>query len=99
MQLKRSIVRISILIFFFGSTAYAQNNVKVAKEGTFQLITSNPKIQEVFTNSILITIEENRKESTVEYYKLSEYTQVKIFPYNVINAPGFKPSTELYTDK
>lgn len=78
------------------TTSFAQtSDQEPAAMGTFQFI-SKTKVQERFTADVLLKIEANRKQNKVYLMELSDLTTVRILPHSTINAPGFKPLTELY---
>lgn len=67
-----------------------QPGVKAAP-GTYQLICSNAKFMEVFTDDILYLIESSRDPELVKIITIGQVTKARILPYSVINDPGFTP--------
>ena len=51
----------TLVFLFLSFSAFSQNNVN----GTYQLMTSNPKAQEVFSSELLILIENERLDTIV----------------------------------
>ncbi len=100
MNYKRLLTFVAIAMIAMTSTGLAQEATeKSAKEGTFQFITTNPKVKEVFTTELLKKIEKNRDENEIVYLKIGTYTTAKILPVTTISKPDFTPLKELYTDK
>ena len=83
---------LSTLVLVLGvSLAFCQNST----EGTFQLMTTNVKAQEVFSTNILALIESARLEDHVAVIKVGDFTWVRILSENTINHPDFEPLTDL----
>ena len=82
---KKLIVSLLVMI---SSYSFSQSKTN---PGTFQLMTTNIKVQEVFTTDLLKTIEENRKENDTNIIKVGKYTWVKILSRETIQDPSFTP--------
>ena len=78
--------------FVLSSTICFSQNENLS--GTYQLMTTNIKVQEVFTTDLLTTIEENRKEKETNIIKVGKYTWVKILSRETIQDPSFTPLKE-----
>ena len=74
------------------STAYGQ--VRPAPPGTYQLMTTNPKVPEVFTTDLREFIQEHRAAHHDVYLKIGQVTWVRIFSQARIDDPGFQPVSE-----
>ncbi len=66
-----------------------------AKVGTYQIVITATKQVPVFTDELLITIEQNRKEDEIVYLDLQPGVRITILPRTTINAPGFVPLEEI----
>ena len=87
------LILLSLLIMFWCNLSFAQKSLdnKFAKEGTFELISNNPKFHEVITTDVLGFIEENRHDSKLVVVKVGKYTYARILPKSTINSSSFKP--------
>lgn len=104
-QIKK-IMKTTILIsfiLFFHSFSFAQTTAYDASEnygtvqansGTYQLMTTNTKANEVFTNHLLYFIEAKREIENSIVLKIGNYTYVRILPLNLINSANFSPLPE-----
>jgi hypothetical protein len=68
-------------------SAFSQNNL----DGTYQLMTTNAKAQEVFTSDLLVLIENERLVNTVAIVKIGDFTWVRILSLTTISDPSFTP--------
>ena len=99
-------MKTTILISFilvFHSFSFAQATVYDASEnygtvqansGTYQLMTTNPKLNEVFTSHLLYFIEAKREIENTIVLKIGNYSYVRILPTNLINNANFTPLPE-----
>ncbi|MFT6923224.1 MAG: hypothetical protein ACJA1C_002234 [Crocinitomicaceae bacterium] len=71
-------------------SAFSQNNLN----GTYQLMTSNPKAQEVFSSELLILIENERLNNSVAIVKIGDFTWVRILSLATISDPNFTPLSD-----
>ncbi|MFT5778869.1 MAG: hypothetical protein ACI837_001826 [Crocinitomicaceae bacterium] len=62
---------------------------QVSGEGTFQLMSTNLKVSEVFTTEIFDLIENHRKLDQVAIVQVGDFTWVRILSHNTINDPSF----------
>ena len=82
---------LTVLLFgAFSLSSYSQNNL----DGTYQLMTTTPKAQEVFTTDLLVLIENERLENSTAIVKVGQYTWVRILSTNTINDPNFTPLSD-----
>lgn len=65
-------------------------------EGTYQIIWTTVKHRNYFSNEIEAFISDNRHQTDVKYFQLTETAFVKILPYDQINDPSFVPLEEVY---
>lgn len=80
----------TLLVLLFWSlslSVYSQSNL----DGTYQLMTTTPKAQEVFTTDLLDLVEAERLENTTAIIKVGQFTWVRILSTNAINDPSFTP--------
>jgi hypothetical protein len=68
--------------------------VKAAR-GTYQFIYSRIDTTSLFTDDLLVTIEQQRDQQIVKFIRLNDHLVVKILPYVVINSPGFTGIPEI----
>lgn len=66
-----------------------------AKVGTYQIVITSSKQTPAFTDELLVTIEQNRKEDEIVYLDLQPGVRITILPRTTINAPGFVPLEEI----
>ena len=66
----------------------------MAAPGTYQLLTTEPKMGEVFTTDLLVFIEAHRRPSETVQCQVGQVTWVRIFSYDEINDPDFQPVPE-----
>ena len=78
-----------IALLIFGVVSFSSNSQSIAEEGTFQLLSTNIKVSEVFTTELLYIIEDNRDADEVVMLKIADYTWARIFPLSTINDPNF----------
>ena len=72
----------------------------VAQQGTYQIMHVKGRPEEIVPQSIMNLIESYRADDRMIYMKAGENTWIKILPYNMILAPGFKPvPNDVYTDE
>ena len=84
--MKKKLLSISFVLS--SAICFSQNE---NLSGTYQLMTTNIKVQEVFTTDLLTTIEENRKEKETNVIKVGKYTWVKILSRETIQNSNFIP--------
>lgn len=65
-------------------------------EGTFQVIWTSVKNRDYFGTELYVWIEENRDQSEVKYFALTEDTFIMILPMDAISDPSFIPLEEVY---
>ncbi|MDF1673072.1 MAG: hypothetical protein P1U41_06180 [Vicingaceae bacterium] len=69
-----------------------EDPIKDPKEGTYQIILSNPDmVPPKITSAIKSLINSNRKQSEVTLYPIDSYTTIKILPFNTISDNKFIP--------
>lgn len=66
-----------------------------AKVGTYQIVITGLKQTPAFTDDLLYTIEQNRKEDETVYLDLQPGVRVTILPRTTINSPDFVPLEEI----
>ena len=81
---------IGILFGCFSLSVYSQSSL----DGTYQLMTTTPKAQEVFTTDLLVVVENERLENATAIVKVGEVTWVRILSTNTINDPNFTPLSD-----
>lgn len=81
----------TLLVIFTITLSFGSFSQSKAVEGTFQLMTTNQKVNEVFTTDIYSIIESNREINDVAIVKIGEYTWLRILSLNTINSPNFVP--------
>ena len=84
--MKKKLLSISFVLS--SAICFSQNE---NLSGTYQLMTTNIKVQEVFTTDLLTTIKENRKEKEINIIKVGKYTWVKILSRETIQNSNFIP--------
>ena len=84
--MKKKLLSISFVLS--SAICFSQNE---NLSGTYQLMTTNIKVQEVFTSDLLTTIKENRKEKETNIIKVGKYTWVKILSRETIQNSNFIP--------
>ena len=84
--MKKKLLSISFVLS--SAICFSQNE---NLSGTYQLMTTNIKVQEVFTTDLLTTIKENRKEKETNIIKVGKYTWVKILSRETIQNSNFIP--------
>ena len=84
--MKKKLLSISFVLS--SAICFSQNE---NLSGTYQLMTTNIKVQEVFTTDLLTTIKENRKEKEINIIKVGKYTWVKILSRETIQDSNFTP--------
>ena len=55
-------------------------------EGTYEIIRTNNKYEQVFTTELLAEIEKRRDDVKEVLYEVSPYVTIRIFPRSVINS-------------
>ena len=83
-----------ILVLTFvliAALGFSQTN---AAPGTYQLMTTNVKEQEVFTTEVLQLIESKREVTKTVVIKIGTHTWARILSVNTINATNFVPLPE-----
>lgn len=80
-----------------GAVAGEQRLILPAKAlpGTYQFVISDQENQEVFTEDILIVIEQLRSDTETIVYQVTEKVSVKILSRKEISQPGFQPLPEI----
>jgi hypothetical protein len=74
--------------------------VKKANPGTYQFIVSEPDSQFIFTNDILVQIENRRKEKEEVIFPVNAFVKVRVLSRSEIMDDGFKPVEEIiYTEQ
>lgn len=64
----------------------------IVKEGSYQVILKDHRMLEPeLTSGILNKISTERKQESVSYIYLDEYTTIKILPFKTINSVSFVP--------
>ena len=81
----------AFILICISNASYSQNSSSI---GTFQLMTTNPKAQEIFTTDIIPIIEGNRQDDAVKILKINEFTWVRILSFNTINDASFTPLSD-----
>lgn len=66
-----------------------------AKVGTYQIVITGLKQTPAFTDDLLYTIEQNRKEDEIVYLDIQSGVRVTILPRTTINSPEFVPLEEI----
>ena len=86
------------IFFFFHSFVFSQTitydasvnyGTIEAAPGTYQLMTTEPKVGEVFTSHLLYFIEAHREIKKTVILQIGNYTFVKILSKNYINNPSY----------
>lgn len=72
----------------------ANYGVIEAPPGTYQLLTVDTKVKEVFTYHIATFVQQKRKQSQTLIIRIGEYSYVKIPSFNEINNSSFVPFNE-----
>lgn len=83
---------ISVVCFSQNSIQYnasANYGTSSAVSGTYQIMTTQPKAEEVFTAHLLYFIEANRDDIKTITKQVGEYTYVKILAKNYISKPDY----------
>lgn len=84
--MKRYIIGLTFVLI--SGLGFSQIN---AEPGTYQLMTTSLKAKEIFTTSILSTIESSRLLNKIVIIKVGEHTWARILSLNTINDPNFIP--------
>ena len=94
--MKKQVLVVAFLIssiFGFSQTISYDASVNYgtveAASGTYQIMTTQPKVQELFTNHLLYFIEANRDINKTVTQQIGEYTYVKILAKNYISNPNY----------
>ena len=66
-----------------------------AAPGSYQFIITEHDTISAFTNDVLVVVESMRDSSQLKFLTLSPTVKIKIFPFNVINSPGWHAPQEI----
>lgn len=77
-----------LMLFCFCASSHAQDP-SIADLGTYQLLTTQPKLKEVFTSELLIRIESERHDTITRIVKVGLVTWARILSREAIEAPDF----------
>lgn len=80
-----------VLVTMLAGFSFAASSQAEADPGTFQLMTTMVKAQEVFSTEVLFVIEANRDMDELVVIKVGEHTWARILSRATINDPSFMP--------
>ena len=84
--MKKYILTLSLLAF--ATVCFSQTPASI---GTYQIMTTNLKVGEVFSSEIRQVIADNRKQNEIVILKIGEYSWVRILSENTISNLNFTP--------
>jgi hypothetical protein len=95
--MKKPILILLAFIQFIGLSSFATlGEPRKAAAGTYQFVIKDTKKEFVYTDELLVMIEEKRQDHDQITLYLNRQVEVIIPSRDAIKAPGFKPMAEFF---